>query len=187
MAQRAQRLTASFTFSPRGEGVGGLTSSGLIAKVPPPHPLYHKRQGFGLMRQRGKQSLAAIEAPAQVAVVRRPDAPLDLTPEETDVWQETVDAMPADWFPRETWPLLRQWCRHTLTARRVAQLMDAEVARDEVDIGALDKLQQMQARETAALKALAASMRLSQQASYSARGAGGEKGRRTTVKRPWEV
>jgi hypothetical protein len=139
------------------------------------------------MRQRGKKSVAALEAPGAVAVVQRPDAPLDLTPEETDIWLETVEAMPADWFPRETWPLLRQWCRHTVTARRVAQLMDAEVARDDVDIMAMDKLQQMQARETAALKALAASMRLSQQASYSARGAGGEKGRRATVKRPWEA
>ena len=139
------------------------------------------------MRQRGKISASALEVPGAVAVVQRPAAPLDLTPEETDVWTETVDAMPADWFPRETWPLLRQWCRHTVTARRVSQLIDAECAREEVDLGALDKLHKMQAKETAALKAMAASMRLSQQASYSARGAGGEKGRRATAKRPWEA
>lgn len=139
------------------------------------------------MRQRGKTSAAALAVPGAVAVVQRPAAPLDLTPEETDVWTETVEALPADWFPSETWPLLRQWCRHTVTARRVAQLIDAESARDELDIGTLDKLQQMQARETAALKAMAAAMRLSQQASYSARGAGGEKGRRATAKRPWEA
>jgi hypothetical protein len=138
------------------------------------------------MGARGRKSGAEVAIAPQVQAVRRPDAPLDLTEQETDVWLETVEAMPADWFPRETWPLLRQWCRHTVTARRVAQLIDAECARDDVDMTALDKLHQMQARETAALKALAASMRLSQQASYSARGAGGEKSRRVTAKRPWE-
>lgn len=138
------------------------------------------------MGTRGRKSAAELALLGAVTTVQRPSAPLDLTEQETDVWVETVEAMPGDWFPRETWPLLRQWCRHTVTARRVAQLIDAECARDELDMGALDKLHQMQARETAALKALAASMRLSQQASYSARGAGGEKSRRATAKRPWE-
>ena len=138
------------------------------------------------MKQRGKTSVAATSVASAVAVVRRPDAPLDLTPEETDVWAQTVDALPADWFPAETWPLLRQWCRHTVTALRVAQMIDAASARDELDIAELKELMGMQAKETAALKALAASMRISQQASYSARGAGGEKSRRATVKRPWE-
>jgi hypothetical protein len=138
------------------------------------------------MGTRGRKSLAQIETAGAVAIVRRPDAPLDLTPEESDVWTETVEAMPADWFPRETFPLLRQWCRHTVLARRVAQLIDAECAREEVDIPTVRLLQQMQVSETSALKAMAAAMRLSQQASYSARGAGGEKSRRTTAKRPWE-
>jgi hypothetical protein len=141
------------------------------------------------MATRGRKSIAELTTLAQsgvVSVVRRPDAPLDLTPDEAEVWGETVDAMPADWFPRETWPLLRQLCRHTITARRVAQMIDAASSRDELDVAELRDLMAMQAKETSALKALSASMRLSQQASYSARGAGGEKSRRTTVKRPWE-
>jgi hypothetical protein len=138
------------------------------------------------MGTRGRTSAASLAVASPVQVVRRADPPLDLTPQESDVWAQTVEAMPADWFPPETWPLLRQWCRHTVTARRVAQLIDAECAREELDMANLDKLHQMQARETAALKAMAAAMRLSQQASYSARGAGGEKGRRVTAKRPWE-
>jgi hypothetical protein len=138
------------------------------------------------MKQRGKTSLVAESTAGAVAVVRRPDAPLDLTPEECEVWEKTVDALPADWFPPETWPLLRQWCRHTVTARRVSQMIDAASAREELDIGELKELMAMQAKETSALKAMAAAMRISQQASYSARGAGGEKSRRTTVPRPWE-
>lgn len=138
------------------------------------------------MRQRGRKSAASLTVAGAVTVIERPSAPLDLTPEETDVWVATVEAMPGDWFPRETHPLLAQWCRHTVTSRRVAQLIDAASSRDEVDVGELKELLGMQAKETGALKALAASMRLSQQASYSARGAGGEKSRRSTMKRPWE-
>ena len=138
------------------------------------------------MKQRGKKSAEAVAVQGAVAVMSRPDAPLDLSPEESDVWCEVVDAMPADWFPRETWPLLKQYCRHTVTARRVAQLIDQASAREDLDIAEMKELLAMQAKETSSLKAMAASMRLSQQASYSARGAGGEKSRRSTVKRPWE-
>lgn len=142
------------------------------------------------MASRGRKSTAELTTATPdmgvLSVVRRPDAPLDLTPDEAEVWSETVDALPADWFPRETWPLLRQFCRHTITARKVALLIDQATSRKDVDVIELRELMAMQAKETSALKALSASMRLSQQASYSARGAGGEKSRRTTVKRPWE-
>jgi hypothetical protein len=118
-------------------------------------------------------------------VITRPDAPLDLTPAETEEWHGIVDAMPGDWFPRETWPLLAQFCRHTVLTRRLGQLIDAEMAQEDVDIRALDKLTQMQARETSSLKALAASMRLSQQSAYNALSASTAKEKRT-VKRLWE-
>jgi hypothetical protein len=143
------------------------------------------------MRQRGRQSLAALTAPAgeasgAVTLLERPAAPLDLTPEETDEWVSVVDAMPADWFPRETHALLRQYVRHTVSARRVAQMIDAEMSRDQLDVGALDKMLQMQARETAALKALAASMRLAQQSARTDGAAGTAKRGSRAMKRPWE-
>jgi hypothetical protein len=139
------------------------------------------------MGARGKTSAASLEVAAQgaVSIVRRPDAPLDLTPEEADEWRGIVDAMPADWFPRETHGLLRQYCRHIISARRIAQLVDQEMAREDLDVSALDKLLAMQARETAAMKAMAASMRVSQQASYTTQRAGTSKNNRA-VKRPWE-
>lgn len=139
------------------------------------------------MRQRGRKSSASQEIMVgAVTLVERPEPPLELTPPEEDEWRSVVNAMPADWFPRETHALLAQYCRHAVAARKIAMLIDAASSRDEVDVGELDKLLQMQGRETASLKAMAASMRLSQQASYSARGAGGEKSRRSMVKRPWE-
>jgi hypothetical protein len=138
------------------------------------------------MRQHGRKSLAALAAPSGVTLLERPVAPLDLTPEESTEWEAIASAMPADWFQRENWGLLAQYCRHIVAARRVAQLIDAEMARKQVDLASLDKLLTMQSRETTALKAMAASMRLSQQAKYSARGASGASERRT-ISRPWEA
>jgi len=141
------------------------------------------------MLQRGRRGIAALTAPTAAGattLIERPEAPLDLTPEQSDVWRSIVDAMPADWFPRETWSLLSQYCRHTVAARRVAHLIDVETARDEVDIGALDKLMAMQARETASLKAMAAAMRLAQQSSRTDGAAATAKRGARTVKRPWE-
>jgi hypothetical protein len=132
-----------------------------------------------------RTSAAALEVQGAVAIVRRPDPPLYLTPEQTDEWVAVADSMPADWFKRETHSLLEQWCRHTVDARRIAQLLDQEMSRDPVDIGALDKLLAMQARETSAMKALASAMRISQQASYTTQRAGTQKAGRA-VKRPWE-
>lgn len=137
------------------------------------------------MQQRGRKSAAQVEAQSALAIVQRPEAPLDLTPEETDVWCATVDAMPADWFPRETWPLLKQYCRHEVCARRVAQLIDAAMASDPLDTGALKDMLAMQARETASLKAMAAAMRLAQQSSRTDGSAATSKKRRA-VARPWE-
>jgi hypothetical protein len=142
------------------------------------------------MRQRGRTSSAALTVEGAqsgaVGIVRRPDPPLDLTPEETDEWVALVDAMPADWFPRETHALLRQYVRHTITGRRVAQLIDAEMARESLDVPAIDKLLMMQARETAALKAMAAACRLSQQSSRTDGAAGTAKRGARLMKRPWE-
>jgi hypothetical protein len=109
-----------------------------------------------------------------------------LTPEQSDVWQQVVDALPADWFPRETWPLLSQYCRHTIDARRVSQLIDQECAKPDLDVGAYGELLQMQRQETGALKVLAASMRLAQQSARTDGSAGTAKRGRTT-KRPWEA
>lgn len=137
------------------------------------------------MRQRGRKGAAQIDAPGAVIVIDRPAAPLELTPEETDEWRAIVDAMPADWFQRETWPLLAQLCRHTVSARRVAQLIDAEMASTEIDLGKLDKLLGAQARETAKIRELAASMRLSQQSTWNAKSGDTAKAKRT-VKRLWD-
>ena len=65
------------------------------------------------MKKRGPKSASEREMnlpdPRVIEVTSRPDAPYDLTDEQSKVWWSVVDRLPADWFPRETHPLLSQF------------------------------------------------------------------------------
>ncbi|TIO90492.1 MAG: hypothetical protein E5X98_03605 [Mesorhizobium sp.] len=89
--------------------------------------------------------------------------------------------MPADWFPRETHGMLAQYCRHVVSARRVAQLIAAEEGKKEIEIPVLDQLYKMQEREGRALSSLATRMRITQQTTYDK-----SKKKPSAVKKPWE-
>jgi len=134
---------------------------------------------------RGKVSSAAREIAhlaADVSAVQRPDAPYDLTDEQADEWRAIVNRMPADWFPRETWPLLAQHCRHVVNSRRVAQLIEAAEKAAQLDVEGYDRLLKMQERESRCIASLATRMRISQQATYDKskkKGSGG-------FQKPWE-
>lgn len=135
------------------------------------------------MGTRGPKSAASLEvARPQVEAVQRPDAPYDLTDEQTEEWWAVVNRMPADWFPRETHGLLSQYCRHVVAARRVAQLVAAEEAGDGLDLARYDQLLKMQEREGRALSSLATRLRITQQALVSPKAKKPE-----MVKKPWEA
>ena len=136
------------------------------------------------MKKRGRQSAASMEitVPAQIETVSRPDAPYDLTDEQSQEWWAVVNRMPADWFPRETHGMLAQYCRHVVSARRVAQLIaNAEKAK-KLDLAEYDQLLKMQEREGRALSSLATRMRISQQATVRAENAR----KPDLVDNPWE-
>lgn len=135
------------------------------------------------MKTRGKTSAAALEIAtvAHVETIQRPDAPYDLTDEQATEWWAVVNRMPADWFPRETHGMLSQYCRHVVSARRVAQLIEQAMKADAFDVDAYNQLLIMQEREGRALSSLATRMRLSQQTTYDK-----SKKKPLTGKKPWE-
>ncbi|MGB1147880.1 MAG: hypothetical protein ACPG4M_08300 [Alphaproteobacteria bacterium] len=137
------------------------------------------------MGQRGRKSSGDVLVAETVQLVARPDAPLDLTPEQQEEWSEIVSALPADWFSRENYPLLAQYVRHVVDARRIAQLIDQEVARQDMDIATYAELLKAQRQESTALKTLAASMRLAQQAKYNALSASTAAKKSNSVPAPW--
>lgn len=117
------------------------------------------------MGVRGPRSQSAIAVPTVVAV-ERPDAPYDLTDEQTAEWWAIVNRMPADWFPKETHPLLAQYCRHIVRARRLAQLIDAAEKGEQLDVKEYRDLLRSEEEQSRALSTLATKMRISQQTTY---------------------
>jgi len=107
-------------------------------------------------------------------------APHDLTDEEVVIWVATVNAEPADWFSPSTMPLLTQYCRHTVEARRIAELKDRAYAKK--DFATYNQLIAAQARESGALAMLATKMRLAQQSTVSHRG----NKRPSTARKLWQ-
>lgn len=136
------------------------------------------------MGARGKTSSAALSVVPQDGVfetVPRPLPPPELTPEQAEEWRAVVNRLQADWFPRETLPMLAQYCRHVVAARRVAQLVSEIEKAEEFDLLAYDRALKMQEREGRALSSLATRMRISQQSTIRA-----ESARKPPVKKPWQ-
>lgn len=137
------------------------------------------------MGARGRASSASLEVvqQGQVERIERPDAPYDLTDEQSGEWWAVVNRLPADWFPRETHGVLAQYCRHVVAARRVAQLIAAEEeSGSDLDLARYDTLLRMQEREGRALSSLATRLRITQQSTVSAK----TKKPPMAAKKPWE-
>lgn len=122
------------------------------------------------MKQRGRRSAASLQIAGVVETVPRQAAPHDLNDEETEVWAAVVNDMPADWFSPATCPLLIQFCRHVVQARRVAELIERGTSDPEFALKDYKALLSMQKEESAMIRILSASMRLSQQSTINARG-----------------
>ena len=138
------------------------------------------------MGTRGRTSAASLEVAtaAQVERIDRPDAPYDLTDEQSEEWWAVVNRLPADWFPRETHGVLAQYCRHVVASRRVAQLIAAEEAGEgDLDLARYDQLLKMQEREGRALSSLATRLRITQQATVSPK----TKKPPIAARKPWEA
>ena len=113
---------------------------------------------------RGRKSIAELlvaETPAEV--VRRPGPPYDLTVEQSEEWRAIGSTMPADHFMRGNYPLLSQLCRHIVSSRRIAQLIEQVANKKVLDLKELTALHQLQAAESASITRLSRSMRLTQQ------------------------
>lgn len=118
---------------------------------------------MAIVTRRGRISAASelvTVTPLEKTPRLRP--PHDLTDEEVEVWQGVVEAFPADWFSTATAPLLTQYCRHAVHARRIAELMEKACADPQLDVKDYDRLLQMQSHQSATMALLAVKMRICQ-------------------------
>ncbi len=139
-----------------------------------------------MQKKRGRKSAASLEitAVAPVELMERQYAPHDINDEETEVWVAVVEANPADWFNPSTRPLLSQYCRHVIQARRIAELIERATGDPTLSVTDYDRLLKMQERESRAISSLATKMRISQQATTNHRG---NKKQSSASRKPWET
>jgi hypothetical protein len=135
------------------------------------------------MGRRGRTSAAAAELHLVQggADQRRPDPPAALTAEEAEEWRAIVGRMPADWFPRETHPLLAAYCGHAVAARRLALAARRLERARKFDLDQYERVSKLLGRETQLLSSLATRMRLTQHSSYDRKKAKGP-----SAPPPWE-
>jgi hypothetical protein len=124
------------------------------------------------MASRGRRSAASFSVISPISD-HRPAPPDELTDEQANEWLAIVDRLPADWFKRETTPLLVALCRHIATARMLSRQIDRidEMFEDVLGVAEgvahLDRLLAMRAREVAGMAAMATKLRLTPQSRYT--------------------
>jgi hypothetical protein len=137
------------------------------------------------MGARGRKSAASLllPKPAKPDVVERQRPPHHLTDEEVEVWADVVNAESADWFSPSTVPILAQYCRHVVQAKRLGELLERATSDPALTIDNYDRLLKMQERESRAIASLATKMRISQQSTTNHRG----NKRPIATRKPWET
>lgn len=111
------------------------------------------------MVQRGRKSGAslALVSDESQAPTQLPMPPERMTDEQGLIWR-TVMASPISAVIRpEAYPILEEYCRASVNARRIAALIE-QIAED--DLATFDKLLTMQARAQRAMSSLAEKLRL---------------------------
>ena len=98
----------------------------------------------------------------------QPDPPKELSPDEAIEWKRLWEVSPPDWFPKETWPLMIQLCRHICQARFMGECMQ-EVRqgllspKDVEQIRHLEYITRLHDREGRAMAAIMEKLRLTTQ------------------------
>jgi hypothetical protein len=105
---------------------------------------------------------AAVLAALPIIPGERPEPPPDLDAEAAAVWRATVAAVPAGWLPPECFPVLTQFCRHTVhcdwLTEEIAELRAAPL--DEESQKRLYKLLRLHGQQSQILASLAGKLRL---------------------------
>lgn len=138
------------------------------------------------MARKSAASLAVIQG----SIDRRPDAPVDLTEMEADVWDRTVAHEAADVFGTAALQqMLKDYCRHVVAAERLGKVIEGHMAspggEDAISLKDLDCLLKMRDRETKAIADKATKMRLTNQSRYTPQAAA-TAAKRGAERKPWQ-
>lgn len=139
------------------------------------------------MKQAGRKSAAEL-ATVTTLPVRFLAPPDDLSVEEAQVWSRVVATKPGDWWDAGSVPLLAQYCRATIQAEMVADLVRqtaSAMLTDPEQLGTYKELRKIQGALSGEIATLARSMRLTQQSRYNAKNSD-TASRKATGRKPWQ-
>jgi len=149
--------------------------------------------GGGGYPRHGRTTRPKADMPFAARSVEHPTPPPELSAEDAEIWRGFVDRMPPDYFPRPTFPMLVNLCRHVRLSRWFArQLQDLEkklphAVNDERTKVLRDMmaLSRAQANESRTIAMLCSRLKLTQL--YDATSI--HKARRAflTDERPWDI
>jgi hypothetical protein len=120
--------------------------------------------------KRGRQSGAELRTPRPVEVFPRLALPPELSGDEAEEFLRLINAQEAGWFAAGSVALLVQLCRHTIQARRLAELIERAVGQPGTGWDYYRQLLVQQRGESAAIAALSTKLRLSAQSQRNDRG-----------------
>lgn len=140
------------------------------------------------MATRGRKSSAALAIAPPVELQKLPEPPSYLSPEQEDVWRLVVASRGGDLISPESYPVLVEYCRATISANQIAAQLDAfdpEWSKDDEGLKRWDKLLAMQDRVAGKVASLAGKLRLTPSSRVQAISAGrnADKGAK---RKPWE-
>ena len=135
------------------------------------------------MGARGPRSASSLSVigPSGVVSTERPRPPAELTAEQAEVWRAICNEHPAEWLTRGAFPLLVQYSRHVVSARRLAQLIERCEQAEEFDAAEHARLLRLQETETRAISSLAVRLGFAL-STYKER----DKKAKRVAKKPWE-
>ena len=140
------------------------------------------------MKQAGRKSAAEL-ATVTTLPIRLLAAPTDLSAEEAEVWSRVVATKPGEWWDAGTVPLLAQYCRATVQAELIADLVRqtaSSMLSDPSQLGTYKELRKIQGALSGEITTLARSMRLTQQSRYNAKNSE-TANRKATGRKPWVI
>lgn len=122
-------------------------------------------------RKHGRKSAGStVTSALSLGAVPRVPLPPELLAEEAEVYVQVVNNEAAEWFSPANQPLLVQYCRHVVTARRLSEILESITGQRDTQWPFYASLLDQQRRESGAIAMLAQKMRLSQSATRNARG-----------------
>jgi hypothetical protein len=122
------------------------------------------------MRKRGRPSVGDLTTPRALTSVPRLPLPPELHGEEAEEFLRIVNSQAADWFGPPAVALLVQLARHTVQARRIAELIEAAVGRPETELPYYSELLKLQRAESSAIAGILTKCRLTPQSLRNDRG-----------------